>query len=246
MFHYKLHWPNIKQNLTILVSDIMARKTKAQAQQTYHQLLDSAAELFSQQGVNHTTLNDIARHAGMTRGAIYWHFQNKDDVIRALWERDAAPALVAYLHQLNNLPADNPAHTFQVTLKALIAQICSQRKVGQAVRIVLNSAEFTPQETELQRYLKTKSRELHSAIVNALMQLEHAQLLNPNYPARLMAGALWSYLHGLVDTNVHTDIQQVDLQQDSDRLIELFLHSLFNERAQAANTTYLRPLQQAK
>lgn len=53
----------------------MARKTKQQALETRQHILDVAIRLFSQQGVSATSLAQIAQAAGVTRGAIYWHFK---------------------------------------------------------------------------------------------------------------------------------------------------------------------------
>lgn len=53
----------------------MARKTKQEAQETRQHILDVALRLFSQQGVSSTSLGEIAKAAGVTRGAIYWHFK---------------------------------------------------------------------------------------------------------------------------------------------------------------------------
>lgn len=64
----------------------MARKTKQQAEETRLHLLDVAIRLFSQRGVSATSLADIAQAAGVTRGAIYWHFKNKLDLFNAIWQ----------------------------------------------------------------------------------------------------------------------------------------------------------------
>jgi len=63
----------------------MARKTKQQAQETRQHILDVALRLFSRQGVSATSLADIAQAAGVTRGAIYWHFKNKSDLFSEIW-----------------------------------------------------------------------------------------------------------------------------------------------------------------
>ena len=62
----------------------MARRTKEEAKQTRHIILESAERLFFEQGVARTTLEEIARAAGVTRGAVYWHFRNKADLFEAL------------------------------------------------------------------------------------------------------------------------------------------------------------------
>ncbi len=64
----------------------MARKTKQEAQETRQHILDVALRLFSQQGVSSTSLGEIAKAAGVTRGAIYWHFKDKSDLFSEIWE----------------------------------------------------------------------------------------------------------------------------------------------------------------
>ncbi|KMV73799.1 hypothetical protein AI29_12660, partial [bacteria symbiont BFo2 of Frankliniella occidentalis] len=63
----------------------MARKTKAQAQETKSLLIEAAIDCFASRGVSATSLSEIAEHAGMTRGAIYWHFKNKTELFKEIW-----------------------------------------------------------------------------------------------------------------------------------------------------------------
>jgi TetR/AcrR family acrAB operon transcriptional repressor len=69
----------------------MVRKTKEEAQETHHRILDAAEQLFQRQGVSRTSLNHIATEAGVTRGAIYWHFRNKADLYDAMIRRVLDP-----------------------------------------------------------------------------------------------------------------------------------------------------------
>lgn len=69
----------------------MARRTKDEARATREALLDAAEEVFFEKGVARTSLEQIARHAGMTRGAIYWHFKDKADLFHALLNRVRLP-----------------------------------------------------------------------------------------------------------------------------------------------------------
>lgn len=69
----------------------MARKTKENALATRDSILDAAATLFAEQGVSRTTLQHIASAAGVTRGAIYWHFEDKGAMFNAMMERAAMP-----------------------------------------------------------------------------------------------------------------------------------------------------------
>ena len=62
----------------------MARKTKEDAEVTRQNLLSGALKVFSRQGYAAARLEDIAEEAGVTRGAIYWHFKNKADLYNTL------------------------------------------------------------------------------------------------------------------------------------------------------------------
>ncbi|MDO5059506.1 MAG: TetR family transcriptional regulator, partial [Neisseria sp.] len=63
------------------------RKTKAEAQKTRELLLQTALDTFLEHGVSKTTLQTIAKNAGVTRGALYWHFKNKEDLLGTLLQQ---------------------------------------------------------------------------------------------------------------------------------------------------------------
>jgi TetR/AcrR family acrAB operon transcriptional repressor len=69
----------------------MARSTKEQAQETRSRILDAAERVFERQGVSGTSLSEVAQAAGVTRGAIYWHFRDKVDLFNAMMERVTLP-----------------------------------------------------------------------------------------------------------------------------------------------------------
>lgn len=58
---------------------------------TRAKLLDAARELIRERGYEHTTLRDVAQRAGMTSGAIYGNFRNRDELFIALAEAYWAP-----------------------------------------------------------------------------------------------------------------------------------------------------------
>ncbi|TDF80712.1 TetR family transcriptional regulator [Pseudomonas sp. H9] len=69
----------------------MARKTAAEAARTRRTILQAAGDLFSREGVSDTTLEQIARQANVTRGAIYWHFKGKQDLLDTLFNEQRLP-----------------------------------------------------------------------------------------------------------------------------------------------------------
>jgi AcrR family transcriptional regulator len=57
---------------------------------TRAKLLDAALTLTREKGFEHTTLQDVAERAGMTTGAIYGNFENRDELFMALAQRQWA------------------------------------------------------------------------------------------------------------------------------------------------------------
>jgi TetR/AcrR family acrAB operon transcriptional repressor len=62
------------------------RRTKAEAAETRASILVAAEHMFFVKGVVNTTLDEIAAEAGVTRGAIYWHFASKTELFLELYD----------------------------------------------------------------------------------------------------------------------------------------------------------------
>ncbi|MFD1216676.1 MULTISPECIES: TetR family transcriptional regulator [Microbulbifer] len=69
----------------------MARRSKEEAQETREKILDAAIEVFHKHGVSRPSLTEVAKLAGVTRGAVYGHFENKADLFSALTSRIDLP-----------------------------------------------------------------------------------------------------------------------------------------------------------
>ncbi|ORC36286.1 hypothetical protein B4O97_06770 [Marispirochaeta aestuarii] len=63
------------------------RRTKKEAEQTKESIFQAGIELLAKKGIHETSMSDIARAAGVTRGAIYWHFENKEALLREIHGR---------------------------------------------------------------------------------------------------------------------------------------------------------------
>lgn len=64
----------------ITQKELEMRATKEHAELTRESVLKAGLQVFSEKGFAAARLDDIAREAGVTRGAIYWHFKNKLDL----------------------------------------------------------------------------------------------------------------------------------------------------------------------
>jgi AcrR family transcriptional regulator len=52
---------------------------------TKDRIIQAAVELFNAQGEQNVTTNHIAAHLSMSPGNLYYHFRNKEDIIRAIF-----------------------------------------------------------------------------------------------------------------------------------------------------------------
>ena len=82
------------------------RRTKAEAAETRQSIIAAAERVFYDKGVPETTLEDVARAAGVTRGAIYWHFANKTELLLALHDAVPLPQENMVAQELQTDPPD--------------------------------------------------------------------------------------------------------------------------------------------
>lgn len=61
----------------------MPRMSEAEKQRSHNRILDAAAQLFRERGVEATSVADVMKAAGMTHGGFYRHFELKEDLIAA-------------------------------------------------------------------------------------------------------------------------------------------------------------------
>lgn len=119
----------------------MARKTKADALKTRQQLIDAAIEQFAARGVAETTLTDIADAAGVTRGAVYWHFTNKTELFNAMWQQQTPlPDIIS--HKLDAMTRDNPLVYLREMLITALQYIAETPRLRALMHILYHKCEF--------------------------------------------------------------------------------------------------------
>lgn len=71
---------------------------------TKDKIIETARELFNEQGTRHVTTNHIAKALGMSPGNLYYHFRDKEDIIRAIFEQLTADGVDKYQAVLKQYP----------------------------------------------------------------------------------------------------------------------------------------------
>jgi len=118
----------------------MARKTKSEALKTRQHLIDVAITLFAKKGVSTTTLADIADAAGMTRGAIYWHFDSKVSLFNEIWNLQSSFAL-EIRRKLKTQTHDNDLQLFREIIIETLKFISTDHRQRELLQILYHSCE---------------------------------------------------------------------------------------------------------
>lgn len=120
----------------------MVRKTKAEAQETRHQILDAAEHIFLRQGVARTSLQEIAEAAGVTRGAVYWHFENKPALFRAMLDRVILPCEGA-LQEMQAAAAEDLPDALARLAMTPLENLATKPQVQRVFTVLMHFTEFT-------------------------------------------------------------------------------------------------------
>ncbi|QTD45198.1 TetR family transcriptional regulator [Ottowia testudinis] len=174
----------------------MARRTKQDAQATREALLDAAERVFEQRGVSRTSLNHIAEAAGLTRGAVYWHFKDKADLFNAMMERVTLP-LETELEGLAQCAGD-PVDALVLRIARSLAQIAGDARTQRVLNIATVMVELVEDLGPV--------RERHVQVDNANVErvthaFERASALRGQplpAPARQLADGFHAMVRGLV------------------------------------------------
>jgi len=118
------------------------RRTKEDAQKTYDAILDSAASLFARNGISNVSLEEIAKDASVTRGAIYWHFKSKGHIFDALHERIFQPLSEIILQNLDS-EQENPLQLLSNLCVELLLDITKDASKRQTMTLFLLHWNYT-------------------------------------------------------------------------------------------------------
>lgn len=117
----------------------MARKTKEEAETTRRQIIDAARRVFHECGVSRTSLEKIAAAAGMTRGAVYWHFRNKTELFFAMRDEAKLPMVDRVVFDACD---ERPLDGIETALREMVQVLIDQPETRQTFEIVSFKCEY--------------------------------------------------------------------------------------------------------
>ena len=79
-----------------------------QSQETANRILNQAMRIFLAKGYHGTSIEDITRAAKLTKGAFYWHFRSKEDLLKRIVEEYEKRFLDGMIHAVNEVKGSIP------------------------------------------------------------------------------------------------------------------------------------------
>lgn len=203
------------------------RRTKEDAEKTRLAILASAEQLFLEKGVAHTSLEHIARHAGVTRGAVYWHFQNKAHLFHDMLNQVRLPLepLADELTAAGGMPSLQLLRDRCIEAMTNLERDEKRRRI---LTVLLRRCEFTDDLRE--------AEERHEAFVNQFIELckqqfEHPgvqELMQPGVTPHIASRALHALLIGMFSDWLRNP-QLFDVHRDAPLMIDSCFRGLLRE-----------------
>ncbi|SEJ20173.1 transcriptional regulator, TetR family [Azotobacter beijerinckii] len=198
------------------------RRTKADAEKTRETILATAEQLFLRNGVAHTSLEQVARASGVTRGAIYWHFQNKSHLLNEMLNQ-VRPRPEKLAERLNAPTATHPLQNLRDLFVEIMAGLAGNEQKRNILTILLLRCEFTDELSD--------AEERHTDFINQFIALSEEQFgreqvrLRPGISARLAARLLHATLIGMLSDRLR-DPALFDTQAEAPAMIDALFSGL--------------------
>ncbi|EEK9451544.1 multidrug efflux transporter transcriptional repressor AcrR [Salmonella enterica] len=199
----------------------MARKTKQQALETRQHTLDVALRLFSQQGVSATSLAEIANAAGVTRGAIYWHFKNKSDLFSEIWELSESNIGELEIEYQAKFP-DDPLSVLREILVHILEATVTEERRRLLMEIIFHKCEFVGEMVVVQQAQRSLCLESYDRIEQTLKHCINAKMLPENLLTRRAAILMRSFISGLMENWLFAP-QSFDLKKEARAYVTILL-----------------------
>lgn len=203
----------------------MVKKTKAEALKTRQLLIDTAIEQFAARGVTNTTLNDIADAAQVTRGAIYWHFENKIQLFNEIWRQQPALSELITI-DLTAEWQNDPLRLMREKLILGLQYIATNPRQRALMQILYHKCEFH-EEMLSEQYIREKIGFSHPQMRSLLIQAIARGQLSPSLDLDVILIILHGCFSGIVK-NWLMNQGQYDLFSQAPALVDNTLRMLAN------------------
>lgn len=180
------------------VIGLMVRRTKEEALETRNQIISAAELCFYRKGLARTSLAEIASAAGVTRGAIYWHFQDKTELVGALLERVNMP--LQPLSEASRHPNEpDPLGRLRDLLVQIFQRAASDPEVRRVSEILFHKCEYTEDLGNLRQWMQDFRRGYNHNIELSLRNAVNKGQLPAELDLIVASRCVHAFITGVLD-----------------------------------------------
>lgn len=201
----------------------MVRKTKEEAEKTRESLIDAAEQVFISKGIGAASLEEIAQLAGVTRGALYWHFENKSALLMAVHERAKAPLDMVYEDAL--LEGKDPVEALRGSVTHAIRLLATDERIRNIFAIFLFRCEQDDQLSKADACPAKKRGDALAKFSRAFVAADEQGRLMEGVNADMAAFALHAYISGII-TDYLRYPEERDLYRKAPLLTDIFFRGI--------------------
>lgn len=202
----------------------MPRRTKQDAERTRARILDMAEREFQRRGVSRTSLEQIARAAGVTRGAVYWHFRNKADLFNAMLNRVTLP-LEAEILKSGERTLDDPVAQIRNSYVAALRATVADPQARRVFEVALFKVEHGHALRGVHERRLAGLRNRVANVERGLRRAARLGLWKSALPAHAAAQGVEALVDGLI-SNWMIDPQAFDLVRVGEQALDAYLRGL--------------------
>jgi len=202
----------------------MARRTREAAAATREQLLDAAERVFRDRGVTRTSLAEVAAEAGVTRGAVYWHFRDKADLFAAMCQRATSP-MDTLAEQASEARTDSPIATLRALCVDALMHLAGDERTQVVFEIMFHRSELAGELAGVAERHDRDCANARTRVESVIARAVAAGELPRDTDTALAVQALYAYLTGLMH-GWTLDPSSYDLRASTPALVDTFIAGL--------------------
>jgi TetR/AcrR family acrAB operon transcriptional repressor len=178
------------------------RRTKEDAAKTREEVLTAAAAVFFEHGVSGSSLDKIAKRAGVTRGAIYWHFKDKAEILTALHSEITLPQEAIVDEARSH---EDPLGLIEQKTISVLRMLAEDEHQQRIYAIMIFSCDSADDDSDAAQRIVAANAGMYEKLRSIMLLADELKMLAPSWTVDTAARAFQCSINGLFGEWLRSD-----------------------------------------